>query len=328
MSDIIWRISSLGQLALLLEASSPKPGNVNRNACFSDTEYRHFLASAALMSRGLNLCASQGSSLVSNRIDPMDIGLGKLVETCVVDSLTGFNQRNTILGSVLLYVPLAVALSASVTRLERFDHANVQHWLRVIIDNTTVDDTLHLYRAFGYTNPGGRRIKEDSEWSEDHQRYDIDNPNAVSNIIEDNVTLIELFRMSSNIDEISNEWASHFNLILYDVYPYIKKISHSLEVIEESIVQTFVWLLSRRPDGLIIKKVGRARAHDIQNIATRIMDNWSEERGQQELIMKLDEILRDEDNLLNPGTTADIVSAATFCQLVSFSFPEASQERH
>ncbi|MHA1480725.1 MAG: triphosphoribosyl-dephospho-CoA synthase, partial [Candidatus Thorarchaeota archaeon] len=44
MKDIPWSITSLAQLAILLEVSSPKPGNVNRLRRFSDTGYRHFMA--------------------------------------------------------------------------------------------------------------------------------------------------------------------------------------------------------------------------------------------------------------------------------------------
>lgn len=323
MSDIIWKLTALGQLALLLEASAPKPGNVNRSARFSDTDYRHFLTSASMMSRGLNRCAFQGIKLGTSQLAPEEVSLGELIETCVSDSLNGLNQRNTILGSILLYVPLTVSMAASLVNNLHFSVEDISSWLKIVIQNATVEDTIGLYRAFIRSTPGGHKIKEAPEWSDAHRRYDFDNPNVFDNIREDNLKLIELFRMSSNVDEISQEYANNFKSILGEVYPFIAAISHSLEDLEEAIVRAFVWLLSKRPDGLIIKKAGRAQAEEVRVLAESAMRDWSEICGPEELIVKLDEALRQEGNLLNPGTTADIISTAVFCRLVSLTYPES-----
>ena len=69
-TNIAWKIASLGQLSILLEVSSPKPGNVSRLRRFSDTGYRHFLASASLASRGLHIAASRGQELADGLITP------------------------------------------------------------------------------------------------------------------------------------------------------------------------------------------------------------------------------------------------------------------
>ncbi|MCK5150355.1 MAG: triphosphoribosyl-dephospho-CoA synthase, partial [Candidatus Thorarchaeota archaeon] len=68
MKDISWTLASCAQLSILLEVSSPKPGNVNRLRRFSDTGYRHFLASASLMGRGLHLAATRGIQLANSEI--------------------------------------------------------------------------------------------------------------------------------------------------------------------------------------------------------------------------------------------------------------------
>ena len=53
------------------------------------------------------------------------------------------------------------------------------------------------------------------------------------------------------------------------------------------------------------------------------MDSWSVENGSENLIVSLDKVLREEGNLLNPGTTADIVSVATFCRLVEITYTDS-----
>jgi len=317
MNDIIWKLVGLSQLALLLEASSPKPGNVNRGASFSDMDYRHFLTSASLVSRGLYHCALRGIELADGKITPEEVHLGELIEICVNDSLTGLNTKNTILGSILLYVPLTVSIAATLRQVEYFSIDIVKDELSRIISNTSIKDTIALYKTFELSPPGGQKIRDDPEWTGLHARYDIENPNAIENITQDGIRLIDLFKMSATIDEISNEWANNFTLILDEILPYLTKISTGLNDIEEAIVRAYIWLLAKRPDGLIIKKVGRKKAEEIQQIAVHIMNGSDEELPEKILI--LNERLIKGGNLLNPGTTADLISAATFCRLVSIS---------
>ena len=323
MNETIWRLVGLGQLSLLLEASSPKPGNVNRSASFSDMDYRHFLTSASLISRGLYECASRGTKLASGQISAKQVHLGELIELCARDSLTGLNTKNTILGSILLYVPLTVAIASTIEQTSTFSTKSVKNQLSRIIDNTSVDDSIHLYRTFQLTPPSGRKIKEEPEWTDLHSRYDFDNPDVISNIKNDEITLVSLFRMSAEIDEISNEWANYFPMVLNKIYPYLSRLSTSLEDIEEAIVRTYIWLLSERPDGLIIKKAGKKKAEEVQQIAVEIVKGWNEDRELVQLVLRLDEELKVEGNLLNPGTTADLVSATTLCRLVSLSHAQS-----
>ena len=322
MSDIIWKIVGLGQLSLLLEASSPKPGNVNRTACFSDMDYRNFLASASLLSRGLHECATRGIALAKGDLDPSDVGLGELIHTCVKDSLTGLNHKNTILGSILLYVPLSVAMAANLAEEAQFSIERIHQYIQTITSQSSVVDATNLFKAFQLTRPGGAMIKEDPLWSDITRRYDFDNLETIEHLIEDKVSLFDVFKMSAQVDEISSEWSNGFQRTLGEVLPYLKRVTTKLEDLEEGIVRTFVWLLAQRPDGLIVKKAGRKRAVEIQQLAKTAMDNWSESQGPENLIISLDRILREEGNLLNPGTTADIVSVATFCRLVNITYPE------
>jgi triphosphoribosyl-dephospho-CoA synthase len=321
VKEITWTLASIGQLSILLEASSPKPGNVNRQMGFSDTDYRHFLASAALMAKSLHLSAERGITLAEGTIQPSEVCLGELILQSAKDTFTGINKRNTILGTILLHVPLVVACAATIRQEGSFKSKRVAEWLKVIVENTTVDDTIKLYRAFHLARSTSPKHNESTSWTDAHSRYDIDNKNIFENIAEDALTLKALFEMSSEVDEISNEWANQFSLTLTKVFPYLDDVTESLEDLEEGIVQTFIWLLSLRPDGLITKKAGEQRAEEVRALAEKIMNAWNHSSGPVEVMFQLDVELRKEGNLLNPGTTADLVSTAILCKLVSLEFP-------
>lgn len=288
---------------------------------FSDTDYRHFLASASLMARSLHLSAERGIALVKGEIQPSEVCLGELILQSAQDTFTGINKRNTILGTILLYVPLVVACAAAIKQDGSFTSQRVAEWLKVIVQNTTVEDTINLYRAFHLARSTSPRHNESTSWTDAHSRYDIDNENIFENIKSDSLTLQALFEMSSEVDEISNEWAHQFSLTLTKVFPYLDSVTENLEDLEEGIVQTFIWLLSLRPDGLITKKAGEQRAEEVRALAEKIMSAWNHSSGPVEVMFQLDIELRREGNLLNPGTTADLVSTAILCKLVALEFP-------
>ncbi|MFX1265017.1 MAG: triphosphoribosyl-dephospho-CoA synthase, partial [Promethearchaeota archaeon] len=253
-------------------------------------------------------------------IKPKQVELGNLILECSRDVFSGLNQRNTIFGTLLLHVPLAVAAGATVSGSGSFSPKSMTKWLKTILDNSTVEDTVNLYKAFHIVGPGGELNKEDATWTEVHDRYDIDNPSVYDNIREDETTLQGLFRRSAAVDPICDEWSQYFNGIINEIYPYLAKAAESLEDLEEGIVRTFIWQLSRKPDGLIAKKAGLERAEEVRALAARIVLDGMNGKATDDLLDHLDIVLREEGNLLNPGTTADFVSAAIFCKLISMQF--------
>ncbi len=316
MNNYAWSVSGSSQLAILLEVSSPKPGNVNRNADFSDIGYRHFLASAALIGKGIHHAAEQGHRLAGGELTPADVGLGNLILETATDVFTDLNGSNTILGTIILHVPLAVAISATLTETGSFKPDIVTNYLRMVIDRTTVQDTIDLYKALHIVNPRGERHKSLSDWTEIHNRYDIENPHVYDNIVEDRMTLGTLFKESARVDRICQEWSQYYHSTLFETLPFLQERMTGLQNAEEAIVDTFVWRLSLEPDSHIIKRAGLEAALQVQRAAKRA----THERVRiMDRLKRLDEILRNEGNLLNPGTTADLVSCAVFCRLVEIN---------
>jgi triphosphoribosyl-dephospho-CoA synthase len=122
-------IASAAQLACLLEASAPKPGNVSPGRDFPDASYEDFLASAAAI----------GPALGS------DLPLGAMIHTAI-RATRQWTRSNTNLGLVLLLAPLARAARSPRPLREA---------LHDVLGATTVEDAREVYAAVRLAQPGG-----------------------------------------------------------------------------------------------------------------------------------------------------------------------------
>jgi len=124
-------VATAAQLACLLEASAPKPGNVSPGRHFTDVRYEHFLASAAAIGAAF---AEAGSRSVGDTI------------LRAAQATSRWTRSNTNLGIVLLLAPLArAALSGGDLRAA----------LRQVLASTTVADARNVYVAIRLASPGG-----------------------------------------------------------------------------------------------------------------------------------------------------------------------------
>src|SRR5438309_7153481 len=90
-------VAIAAQLACLIEASAPKPGNVSPGRHFTDARYEDFLASAAAIGEPM---AGAGSRPVGATV------------RLAVEATARWTSSNTNLGIVLLLAPLARAALA------------------------------------------------------------------------------------------------------------------------------------------------------------------------------------------------------------------------
>jgi triphosphoribosyl-dephospho-CoA synthase len=120
-------VAVAAQLACLLEASAPKPGNVSPGRHFADVRYEDFLASAAAIGPPFACAGSRP--------------LGATIRAAV-EATARWTRSNTNLGIVLLLAPLAKA-------------AGERDRLRDVLNATTVDDARDVYAAIRLAQPGG-----------------------------------------------------------------------------------------------------------------------------------------------------------------------------
>ena len=148
------RISQCLELAILLEASAHKPGNVSIVTNFENTRFEHFLASSVAAAPVFELAAERGTAVAEGKSTLTQIGLGQLIKDCVAEIDTWQHGGNTLLGTIILLSPIAVA--AGMTSVGKgFNLRRLRKSLKLVVESTTPVDAVNLYEAIKIANPGG-----------------------------------------------------------------------------------------------------------------------------------------------------------------------------
>ena len=296
-------------LASLLELSGwPKPGNVHRTQDFKNTRFEHFLAGiTAIQPSFKSLCEKVYQSSYNKDNDYESIGLGLFYVNATKEMIKWQSGGNVLLGHILIVSPLAVAAIICLKN-NTFNYNDFRYYLKKVIDESTVEDTLNLYRAIKTCNPGGLGKVE---------KYDITNEDSIREILVDNINLKKIFEFSKEYDLISSEYSTGFNIILTEGLPYFFEKLNQFNDPNITIVNTYLKILSDHPDTLIIRKSGIDAASYVSETAKSILQfgGISSEEG-LELTIKLDKELQRKDGSLNPGTTADLLAGTIFCALI------------
>jgi len=291
------------ELAILFEISADKPGNVNLIVGFEGTRYEHFLASAVVAEPYFELAAKQGLSASQGEIPVGNVKLGQIIRDCVADMNSWQQGGNTLLGTVILFSPIAVA--AGMTRAHEghvFEVQKLRGNLKSIVESTTSQDAVNVYEAIGIANPTGLNKAPE---------LDVNDPNSISRISKEDISLYQVFKIASEYDRICSEWVNNYPITFNVAHPHLMKQINKTKDLNVAIVQTFLKVLSEYPDTFIARKVGFEKSQEVSSDAKSILDQGGLETLQgRESLRKFDKKLRASRNLLNPGTTADIIAAA------------------
>lgn len=266
-------VAAAGQLACLLEVSSPKPGNVSPGRHFHDTRYEDFLASAVAI----------GPALMDAGSHPV----GAIVRRAVEDTRR-WTSSNTNLGIVLLLAPLAKAALLPGRDLR-------QRLTRVLAD-TTVHDADEVYAAIRRAHPGG--LGEAAE-------EDVSNPPSVS--------LRDAMRLAAERDAIAREYVTDFALTFEVGVPALRAALDEGLSWADAAVDAYLRLLDATPDTHIGRKLGASEAEEVSVRAREVLKaGGARTPAGRTALAQLDADLRDPKNRRNPGATADLTCAAIF----------------
>jgi len=271
-------VAAAAQLACLLEASAPKPGNVSPFASFRDTTYEDFLASAAAIGPALAAAGERS--------------LGATIRTAI-EATARWAPANTNLGLVLLLAPLARAAL-------RPGDQPLRAQLAATLADTTVADARDAYVAIRSVAPGGLGRASDQDVA--------GTPTA---------TLRDAMALARYRDAIAREYASDFETTFEIGAPGLRRALSDGLVWREAVVEVYLALLATSPDTHIARKLGTDAAVTVQRRARAVLTAGGvRTMAGRDATAALDRELRDEANTLNPGATADLTGAAIYVVLL------------
>lgn len=293
-------VSRCLELAMLLEVSAAKPGNVTFATGFEGTRVEHFLASAVAASAWFEEAARRGIAVHDRKLSVGDVGMGQIIKDCAADINAWQKGGNTLLGTVMLLVPIAVAAGMTPTQ-EKIDFSDLRKNLQLAIEATTAEDAVHLYEAIDIAKPSGLNEAPD---------LDVTDPASKARLLKESVSLYEVFKLAADYDDICSEWTRKYPITFDLAYPYLTAQLERGDL-NRAIVHTFLKILSEHPDTFVARKAGVEKAREVSFEAKKVLGLGGLETSEgRKSLLAFDRKLRESGNRLNPGTTADLTTAA------------------
>lgn len=285
-------IAKIAQIASALEVSGhPKPGNVHRTQDFDDMVFEDFLISGIVIGDLMKKAAERGNRYKKDDLIH-EIKLGEIIKEAVLET-DKWIGNNTNLGIVLLLTPLSASAGMSNNLNE------LRNNVGRIMEATTSQDAINLYDAINIADAGGMGEQEE---------LDVADAEAREKIIKENINMYKVLQMSSKWDLLSYELTNRMPITFGIGFPTFRNVKMEYGI-NKATVQTFLTILSKKPDTLISRKYGDDMAKLVSADADSILQSGGVLNPQGELLLREfdKQLLR---NKLNPGTTADITAAS------------------
>jgi triphosphoribosyl-dephospho-CoA synthase len=323
-------VAGAAQLACVLDVSAEKPGNITPSHDFRDTSYEDMLRSAIAVGPELARAGERG--------------VGETV-LAVVEASRRVAPANTNLGIALLLAPLAkAALSLDPPILaaprhrgsppdadrprskgvhpedarpidpggahgaeasamiggSRLDVGPLRVRLGATLRALDVADARAAYAAIRLSGAGGL-----------HERVEHDVRS------EPTVGLREAMASAAERDSVASEYVTAYALTFDTGVPALVAALGDGLAVREAIVELQLRLLDRAPDTLIARKRGADAAARVSAGARDVLAAGGVRTAAgRRALRSFDASLREPGNALNPGTTADLVTATLFVALV------------
>ena len=268
----------LFQMACIWEVTARKVGNVHRYQDFPDTTLNDFLISAAAAAHYFN--------------GPLTHRVGSTIRFASEATRRAVGQ-NTNIGIILLVAPLA-AIPPSLHAPPRLADG-----VKAVLRGLTIIDTVHAYTGIRLANPGGLG---------DAPEQDVRD--------EPTVTLLEAMKLAADRDMVARQYANGFADVFDFGVPAFLAGFERFGCVEAAIIDCQIRWLAEYPDSLIARKNGSAVAEEVRqrSAAVLALGGLATAEGRAAGVA-LDKHLRSDGNKLNPGTTADLVTACLFVAL-------------
>ena len=215
-------------------------------------------------------------------------GVGLAIWSAVEETRQMVGQ-NTNLGIILAVAPLVAVRDESLLR------AGVSSVLNAL----TAEDAKCVYKAIRIANPGGLG---------DSPEQDVRD--------EPTVTLLDAMKLAADRDMVARQYANDFADVFDFGVPAFTDAFAKFGCVEAAIIDSQLRWLATYPDSLIARKNGMPVAEDVQQRAKDVLRRGGIATPEGRAAgVALDKHLRSDGNKLNPGTTADLITACLFVAL-------------
>jgi triphosphoribosyl-dephospho-CoA synthase len=162
-----------------------------------------------------------------------------------------------------------------------------------------ITDAKWVYRAIRLARPGGLGEVPDQDISR-----------------EPTMNLKGVMALAAERDLIARQYANGFENVLHEALPALQNTIAAGHSLETAIIGAYLNLLARHPDSLIARKYGLECATEVSRRAAELLEaGWPDHPDARARCEALDSWLRQPDHRFNPGTTADLVTAALYAGL-------------
>jgi triphosphoribosyl-dephospho-CoA synthase len=265
------------QAACVLDVTAFKPGNVHVLSGFADMTATDFLLSAAAIAPVLEQAPLRR--------------IGDTILSCV-RATRAVTKANTNLGIVLLLAPLASVQP----------HLDLRGGVMRALMRLDVADATAAYEAIRLARPGGLGTVAEQDVAG-----------------EPTVTLREAMALAADHDMIARQYVSDFE----QVFEGVEILREELQIepdVGRAVTRLHVRFLAKYADSLIVRRFGPHVAAAVLREARRILDSqaeWGVDAGTfGRFGIWLGKTRHTEAGRksqgINPGTTADLVTASLF----------------
>ena len=130
------------------------------------------------------------------------------------------------------------------------------------------------------------------------------------------VDLLAAMHAAESRDLVARQYVSEFETVLAQAAVWIVQNMDQGCTLTEAIVRTQIQLLATHPDSLIARKCGPEVAELTSSKARQVLESGAvHDPAYRDALADLDFWMRSDGNRRNPGTTADLITAALFVLL-------------
>lgn len=269
--------------ACLAELDAPKPGNVHAFAGGHRMTTGDFIRSAQAAAAPLSAAGARVGARILGAVEATFAAVG----------------ANTNLGIILLCAPLAAAAEADV------EGAQLRAALEQILRGLDIEDAGLAFRGIVKAAPAGLGRSS---------RHDVFAPAKVS--------LLQAMAEAADRDRVARQYTTNFADIFELGLPLFDAARNAQAETKWATLAVFLGFLTAFPDTHIVRKLGAAKAAQVQREAGKFQSRLRAAENPAEILPALlawDTTLKADG--VNPGTSADLTVATLFAHRLRTVLP-------